>query len=87
MEATFKKQEDSKLTDSLIYNIIKKIELKLAMEEKYEEARIPIIKQIPQSFGRYLYTPYCIGYFSAAMAVLMYLRFKRTRFITQTNSP
>ena len=48
----------------------------MSMEDKYEEGRIPIIKQIPQSFGRYLYTPYCIGYFSAVLAGMMFLRYK-----------
>ena len=58
----------------------------MTMEDKYEEARIPIIKQIPPTFGRYLYTPYCIGYFSVAMGIMMFLRFKRNSFLTQTNN-
>ena len=37
-------EQDDKLTDSLIYNIIKKIELKEAMESKYEENRLPQVK-------------------------------------------
>ena len=41
------KQEEAKLTDSLIFNIIKKMELKIAMENKYDSERVPFIRQMP----------------------------------------
>ncbi len=39
---------NDKLTDSLIYNIIKKLELKMAMEQKYLEIRSPQLKILPK---------------------------------------
>ena len=36
VEEEIARQEESKLTDSLIFNIIKKIELKMTMEDKFE---------------------------------------------------
>lgn len=57
------------------------------MEEKYETERIQIIKQIPKEYGRYIYTPYCVGYITAAMGVMLFLRYKRTIFLTKIVNP
>ena len=69
-------QEEGKLNDSLIFNIIKKIELKIAMEDKYEQQRIPIIKQMPESFGKYVYSPLGLGYFVSVMMGMLFFRYK-----------
>ena len=57
------------------------------MEEKYETERIQIIKQIPKEYGRYIYTPYSVGYITAAMGVMIFLRYKRTIFLTKIVNP
>lgn len=80
IEKEFTNQEDSKINDALIYNIIKKIELKMAMENKYEEERIPIVKKMPANLGKYLYSPLSLGYFVTVMLGMTYLRYKGTSY-------
>ncbi len=79
----FNKQEDSKLTDALIFNIIKKIELKMSMEDKFEEQRVAIVKMLPQNIGKHLYSPVAIGYFLTVMIGTTYLRYKGKILVTQ----
>ena len=69
-------EQDDKLTDSLIYNIIKKIELKEAMESKYEENRLPQVKQLPYGLGHKIHSANGLGYFSAVTSGLLYMRYK-----------
>lgn len=70
--------KDDKLTDSLIFNLIKKIELRMAMEEKYKTSRAPQLSIIPHQLGRHLHSTIAMGYFGAAMGSILYLRYRRT---------
>jgi hypothetical protein len=70
--------KSDKLTDSIIFNIIKKIELRMAMEEKYEVSRAPQLSIIPHQMGRHLHSTTAMGYLGLAMGSILYMRFKRT---------
>lgn len=69
-------QSQSKLTDSLIFNIIKKIELKMQMQNKFDLSRVEFAKKMPGNFGKYFYSPLGVGYFLAVMIGMTYLRYK-----------
>ena len=75
--------KDIKLNDSLIFNIIKKIELRMSMEEKYEVTRAPQLSIIPHQLGRHLHSTLAMGYFGLATSSIIYLRFKRKISIKQ----
>lgn len=76
VEGNMMDMENDKLTDSLIYNIIKKIETKMTMEDKYEAARTPQIKILPPAFGRYIHSTTAMGYIGIVMTSILYLRFR-----------
>jgi hypothetical protein len=78
--------KEDKLADSLIFNIIKKIELRMAMEEKYEVTRAPQLNIIHNQLGRHLHSTLAMGYFGIAMSSIIYLRFKRKNSIKQRQS-
>ena len=77
------KEQDEKLTDSLIYNIIKKIQLKESMEYKYEAFRLPQVKDIPYGLGKHVHSANGIGYFMLVSAWLLYGRYKSTFTLIQ----
>lgn len=60
----------------LIFNIIKKLELKMIMEEKYEEQLIATAKLLPNTYSKYLYSYLALGYFTAALFTLLFLRYR-----------
>lgn len=77
------KEQDEKLTDSLIYNIIKKIELKESMQAKYDQNRLPQVKDLAYGLGKYIHSANGLGYFLAAATILIYLRYRSKNTKTQ----
>lgn len=81
-QLNYDRHEDNKLNDALIFNIIKKLELKMDMEAKFVEQRKVAYKEMPSVFTQYLYSSVALGYFTTAMMALIFLRYKGTEHPT-----
>lgn len=93
MDVRLRKEEDvehqkgDKLTDSLIFNLIKKIELRQAMEEKYERLRAPQLSIIPHDVGKLLHSSLTVAYCGFAVGAIVFLRYRRITPIIQAKHP
>jgi hypothetical protein len=86
-EEDVRHQRDDKLTDSLIFNLIKKIELRQTMEEKYERLRAPQLSIIPHDVGRLLHSSLAVAYCGLAVGAIVFMRYRRTTPFIQARSP